>query len=262
MNKLLSTLSLLSVILFAASCTKDQENRDMEPYIYPTDMLFEDLTLDRFSYKIPDADFTTGIATFNVVKENNDWSGFAISNHNLRTFVYNEAHVDSIRFSAYTGSYPHAGGNFLVVKPKGDNAEVNFSRPVGIEKMLITNTTQVWQTIMYGTGTTSGGISVKTYSPTSRILTTARKDYVRVKIKGYNGNTETGEVLFYLADRNSITGKLMNFTVADWMPVSLDSLGPVTKLRFYMESTDVTNDVVNTPPYFCIDGIRFKEAVY
>lgn len=245
-----------------ASCKKGNEARKMDPVFFPTDMLFEDLELPRFSQRIPDADFSTGPATFSARKNGADWTGFAISNRNYRTFVTNETALDSTKFSAYTGTLPHAGGNFLVVRPKDDEAQINFSRPLEIDKLLITPTTFLYQTMMYGDSTTSAGKKVYTYAHGNRTLTVARKDYIKVVIDGYNGAAHTGTVDFFLADRQSDDRK-RNFTLADWTPVSLEELGTVTRIVFSLESTVVNGaGEMVTPPYFCIDGIRFKESVY
>lgn len=254
-------LYLVMVLVSLSACKKSQDGIDLYPIFYPTDMLFEDLKLDRFSQSVPANSFTTSIATFNVRKDNSDWGGFAISNRNLRTFVQSAASVDSTIFSAYTGTFPHAGGNFLVVRPTGDDAKISFSRPIQIEKMLVTNTTHVYQAIMYGEGATVGGKQVYTFAPGTTMLSVAKKSYVKIIIKGYNGEKETGEVSFLLADRQS-DEKKRNFTITDWMPVSLDSLGKVTSVVFYMDSSDKTAGVMNTPAYFCLDGIRFKENIY
>ncbi|MBO9634902.1 MAG: DUF4465 domain-containing protein [Chitinophagaceae bacterium] len=252
---------LYILLLLLTACSKRNENANTGPFFYPTDMLFEDLPLDRFSHKIPDQPIKTGPATFKTVKNGSDWTGFALSNRNHRNFVALASSLDSTMFSVYSGSMPHAGGNFLVVHPSGDDATISFDKPLTVEKFLLAPTTFLWQTMMYGLGTTQAGKPVKTWATGVRTLSTIKKDYVKVIIKGMNGSKLTGEVSFLLADRWSDDSK-RNFTVGDWMPVSLESLGAVTSLTFYFDSSDKTNDVVNTPAYFCIDGLRFKENIY
>lgn len=256
------SLILYALLLLLTACSKRNDKSDTGPFFYPTDMLFEDLKLERFTHLVPDQPLKTGPATFNIVKNGAAWSGFALSNRNFRNYVTQEASLDSTKFSVYSGTAPHAGGNFLVVHPDGDDATITFDKPLTVDKFLIAPTTFLYQAMMYAQGTTVGGKPVKTWAAGTRLLTTARKDFVKVIIKGMNGTKPAGEVGFLLADRWSDDNLKRNFTVNDWLPVSLESLGPVTSLTFYFESTDKTNDIINTPSYFCIDGIRFKENIY
>nr|WP_121272559.1 DUF4465 domain-containing protein [Pedobacter schmidteae] len=253
--------AVFSVILLASiiglSCKKDIKLTD-KTVLLPTDLLFEDLKVDRFKHSIPTSSFSSSIATFNVEQEGGgDWSGFAISNRNHRNFIKTAAGVDSTRFSVYTPA-PHAGGNFLVVRAKNEKAFFTLSRPVEIEKLLLANTTQVYQTIMYGPGNTTVG---NTFAPGTTIMSIARKDYLKVTIKGFLNGNATGSVDYFLADRNSVDLARRNFTITDWMPVSLAALGKVDKVVFNLESNDKTAGVMNTPNYFCLDGIRFKENI-
>jgi hypothetical protein len=247
-------IAILMALIAGVSCKKGIELD--KTVLLPTDMLFEDLQVGRFSHVIPATDFKSSIATFNVENEGNDWSGFAISSRNLRNFVKLATSVDSTRFSVYTVQ-PNAGGNFLVVRPKGENAAMTLSKPMEIDKILVANTTQVWQVITYGIGNATVG---NTYAPGTTIMNTTRKDYLKIIIKGYLGSTATGTVEFLLADRRS-DALLRTITVTDWMPVSLAALGKVDKVVFNLESTDKTAGVMNTPNYFCLDGIRFKENI-
>jgi hypothetical protein len=259
MNK--QILFLYALALLMISCSKKNEKADTGPFFYPMDMLFEDLPLERFTHKVPDQPIKTGPATFSIVKNGNDWTGFSLSNRNFRNFVTEESSLDSTKFSVYSGAAPHAGGNFLVVHPGDDGATISFDRPLTVDKFLIAPTTFLYQAMMYAQGSTVGGKPVKTWAAGTRLLTTAKNDYVKVIIKGMNGTKVNGEVSFLLADRWSDQSK-RNFTVNDWLPVSLEKLGAVTSLVFYFNSSDTTNDLINTPAYFCIDGIRFKENIY
>ncbi len=248
-------IAILLAFTLGVSCKKEI---DLDDTIFlPTDLLFEELEVGRFSHVIPTTDFKSSIATFNVENEANDWSGFAISSRNHRNFVKLAQNVDSTRFSVYT-LQPNAGGKFLIVRPKGDNANITLSRPIEIDKILVANTTQVYQTIMYGVGNATVG---NTFAPGTVIMSTVRKDNLKIIIKGFLGSTATGTVEFLLADRRS-DALLRTITVNDWLPVSLSALGKVDKIVFNLESTDKTAaGVMNTPNYFCLDGIRFKENI-
>ncbi|WP_127125241.1 DUF4465 domain-containing protein [Pseudoflavitalea rhizosphaerae] len=255
-------LILYTLVLLVTGCSKKNEKANTGPFFYATDMLFEDLPLERFSHQVPDQPIKTGPATFSIVKNGSDWTGFALSNRNFRNYVTEESSLDSTKFSVYSGTAVHAGGNFLVVHPGDDGATISFDRALTVDKFLIAPTTFLYQAMMYAQGTTVGGKPVKTWATGTRLLTTTKKDYVKVIIKGMNGAKVAGEVSFLLADRWSDDDNKRSFTVNDWLPVSLAELGPVTSLVFYFDSSDKTDDLVNTPAYFCIDGIRFKENIY
>jgi hypothetical protein len=253
MKKVLS--AIIIALCMTTSCKKDAKLKD-DTILLRTDLLFEDLQVDRFSHRIPTSSFTSSIATFNVEQTGTDWTGFAISGRNLRNFVKTAAGVDSTRFSVYT-LQPNAGGNFLVVRPGGDKAFISLSRPIAIDKILLANTTQVYQSILYGVGNATVG---NTFAPGTTVMTAARKDNLKVIIRGFLNGIQTGTVEFLLADRSSDALK-RTITIADWMPVSLIELGKVDKVIFNLESTDKTAGVMNTPNYFCLDGIRFKENI-
>jgi hypothetical protein len=244
----------------ASSCSKENEAKDLFPIFFPTDLLFEDHQLGRFTHEIPSQPLKFGPATFELARSGSDWSGFAVSNRNYRDFVSSADGLDSTRFSVYTGTIPHAGGNYLVVKPAPEGSKITFDRPLAVEKMLIAPTTFLYQAALYGEVRTVGTIRYPTFATGARVLSVGRKDYVRVKISGFNGTQPTGEVYHYLADRLSVDGA-RNFTATDWLVADLTPLGKCTHLVLKLESTEITAGTGYIPPYFCIDGIRFTENV-
>lgn len=251
---------LLSGVMMLGACSKKNEATNLHPYFFPTDLLFEDIDIGRFKHQIPTSPMKFGPASFEISRSGSDWTGFALSNRNFRDHVKSEAGLDSTRFSVWTGTMPHAGGNFLVVKPGPEGARVTFDRPLTVEKMLIAPTTYLYQAIMYGESRLVSGVRYYTWAPGARVLSVARRDYVRIKISGYNGSTHTGDVYHYIADRNSVdNGK--NFTTADWMVQDCLPLGKVTSLVFQIQSTEIDAGTGNIPRYFCVDGIRFTESV-
>lgn len=251
---------LVGSLFVLGGCSDKNEATNLHPYFFKTDLLFEDYELGRFKHEIPSSPLKFGPATFDVSGSGENWTGFAISNRNFRDFVSNAGALDSTRFSVMTGTMPHAGGNFLVVKPGPEGARVTFDRPLTVDKLLIAPTTYLHQAISYGESRLVAGVRYYTFAPGARILSTLRKDYVRVKISGYNGTTHTGDVYHYLADRLSVDGG-RNFTSNDWLVRELKPLGAVTSLVFQLESTEITAGTGNIPRYFCIDGMRFTENV-
>lgn len=252
-NQFIYTYLLILFVL--TGCKKEEKSPDAYQEL-ATDILFEDINVGRFQHLIPSEPFKVKLATFNVQKNGNDWSGFAVSNRNHRLYVTNAGAVDSTRFSVYT-NIVHAGGNFLVAKTNDNNAFVRFDRPIQVDRVLVANTTQVWQTINYGQGNATLGF---TFSPGTRALNVTAKDYVKVIATGYQNDVETAKVEFLLADRRS-DALLRNFTIVDWMPMELSSLGKVDKILFQLDSSDKTAGKMNTPPYFCLDGFRFSEQL-
>jgi hypothetical protein len=262
MNKIYKfcVAGLLGGSMLFGACSKENDEKNLQPYFFDTDLLFEDLDIGRFKHQIPTSPMKFGPATFDVSGSGENWTGFAISNRNFRDHVSTADALDSTRFSAWTGTMPHAGGNFLVVKPGPEGARVTFDRPLTVDRMLITPTTYLYQAIMYGAQRTVSGVIKYTWAPGARILSVARRDYVRIKISGYNGSTHTGDVYHYIADRNSVEGG-RNFTVTDWLPVDCLPLGKVTSLVFQIQSSEIEAGTGNIPRFFCIDGIRFTESV-
>lgn len=159
---------LQAILLFSImSCTKTK--RDVL-IAYPNDINFEDQTLGRFAYNIPDGPFksgdaASGIVTMNV-KKNGDgtYSGFAVSNKNWRSYPWNlspdfapgsvtpsqiKSSIDSTIFSVYT-TRPNKTNNFLVACVKGDDANITLSSASVVEHILVANTTYNFLLESYG----------------------------------------------------------------------------------------------------------------
>jgi hypothetical protein len=164
-NIIIMLFTISSIALF--SCEK--ENKILIPY--PEDITFEDQTLGRFTFNIPNAAFKsgdskTGIATFNV-KNNGDgtFSGFAVSNKNWRSFPWTlspdfpppggltpaktKLAVDSCIFSVYT-TITNQTNNFLVAYVKDEDAAFTLDKPAVVEHILVANTTYNYLLETYG----------------------------------------------------------------------------------------------------------------
>ncbi len=73
-------------------------------------------------------------------------------------------------------------------------------------------------------------------------------DWLEVTVTGLDAQgNETGSVSFYLAENGFIQDQ--------WKWVNLDELNAVKSLKFSMASSDTGEWGMNTPAYFCIDGI-------
>jgi hypothetical protein len=274
MKKSIIQIALSAAILAGTvSCEKDTI-KDNTP-VTGTDITLNELTLDRFTHwNAADKDaFTSGIAKFKHTYDaaTKGWSGFVYSNQNYRTYVQKKDDLDSILYSVYT-IRPNFSGNFAVAHVTGDDAEISFEKPVQLEHILVANSTYGWNAMSKG----DTSFTVKLNPNTNQNDTTwiyayangARKfggkdgqrpDWFKLTIKGLDDkNIEQGMVEVYLADfrSNIIPNKII---ADDWLNVKLAKLGTVSKLRFYLTSSDVDgNGVMKTPAYFCIDGLRIK----
>jgi len=162
----LPAIALCSLLFF--SCKK-QHKDVLVPY--PEDITFEEQTLDRFSFKIPDAPFKagdnqSGFVTVNVKKNpDGSFSGFALSNKNWRSYPWNlspdfveqssltqqqiKASIDSTIFSVYT-TRPNHTLNYLVGCVKDDDASITLDKPSVVEHILVANTTYNYLLETYG----------------------------------------------------------------------------------------------------------------
>lgn len=205
-----------TILLFIViSCTKTKRDVLIP---YPNDIDFEDQTLGRFAFNIPNAPFksgdaSTGIITMNV-KNNGDgtYSGFAVSNHNWRSYPWNlspdfapgsltaaqiKSSIDSTIFSVYT-SRPNKTNNFLVACVKGDDANITLSSPAVVEHILVANTTYNYLLETYGS-IYSGTLNSTTqqYSTTGTKVrnvmnpNTSTAFYGRFTLPNLAGNTNT-----------------------------------------------------------------------
>ena len=79
-------------------------------------------------------------------------------------------------------------------------------------------------------------------------------DFLKLTAVGKNGDTETGSVGFYLADYRS-DYSCDDYIVTDWSWMDLSSLGEVSSIEFSLSSSDNGDYGMNTPTYFCLDGL-------
>jgi hypothetical protein len=267
------------LLLSLAACADERELL----VTVPNDVTLNELSLPRFSHVIPENGFTARAArenaiTFNTRKESGAFSGFAYSNRNNRSFTWTATReaLDSNIFSVYT-RFPNANGVYAVARVEGDNAFFTLEKPAVVEHVLVANTTYNYLAMAYGNQYGETGKPVanpnipgsidKTgvwYSNVPggvKTMTDEDNDYFRLVIKGFNEEKETGQVRFYLCTRQGDPDHpTWSLIVNDWYKVDLSSLGVVSRVAFYLESSDVEQGTgrTRTPPYFCLDGIRVR----
>lgn len=117
--------------------------------------------------------------------------------------------------------------------------DVEFTNPVKIESLQITNSTFTALTIENGddycTAFSDG-------------------DYYKIFIYGVKNDVITDTVEVYLADFQNGN----SYIASEWINVDLTSLDSITELRFDAYSTDIGDFGINTPLYFCLDDISYS----
>lgn len=272
------------IILLIAGLWACSEKRDVLIGT-PNDVTLNELTLERFTHRIPEdgfsskAEHSNGVR-FNTVKNSDGtYSGFAYSNRNNRSFTWTATQeaLDSNIYSVYT-RYPNDNGIYAVACVKGDDAFFTLEAPTVVEHILVANTTYAYLAIVYGDqhgkpdslvanpnipgGANKKGVWYSNVPGGVKKMVDKDKDYFKLTAKGYRDNSETGSVDFYLCTRKGDPKHpAWSLVINDWYKMDLTKLGIVDKVVFHLESTDVEAGTgrMRTPAYFCLDGIRLKE---
>lgn len=214
---------------------------------------FEEYTLPQGGHKMVDQAWADGVETAlysggyafaNVPnKAYNAFNGYVISadRSNQATGEYM---TDQFR-SAAGGAYE--GNNFAVAYYSApstwyagykDPISLTYTAARTVTGFYVTNSAYTMDAILHGDYANEAF---------------GEGDYLSLTIKGYNGETATGEVVFYLADYRS-ADENDHFALAEWKWLDLSSLGAVTRLEFEMYTTKSDAYGFTTPTYFCLDN--------
>lgn len=230
-NVLLALVAL--VVIGFSSCNPDDE-------LVREKVDFQSLALEPESYW--NGSDGSGEMVFKKASFNNNfnsqyfsWSGFSFSNvTDTNTPGYGN------QYSAYLNEGADALNKYAVAYVTGDDAAITFSSQVNLVSASITNSTYAYHTLING-------------DDYSRPF--AQDDWFLLTVKGFNGNDEQVAVVeFYLADYRTIPYKV----VANWTDVDLSSLVGVSRVVFYLSSTDSFGEWMNTPAYFCMDNLVYE----
>lgn len=233
--------SLLGLIMAhnAHASVSSFDNLSLAPNSYwsgtvdPSVPLYEPTT---GGFSSGDAHFANQITDWGGVTS---WAGWSYSN---MTDTTNPAFDN--QYSVFAGQ-AHSGNNFGVAYTLGaDNAAVSFTGPVAAQGFYVTNTTYTALSMLNGDSFAKkfGGASGND------------ADWLKLSISGWNGNTETGSVDYYLADYR-FANNALDYVVNSWQWVDLSSLGSITGLKFAITSSDVGQFGMNTPAYFAMDDL-------
>lgn len=144
--------------------------------------------------------------------------------------------------SAITGKGVNTNGYFTV-NTGGDmwgiDTQITFEggKAYMAKECYVTNSTYAYRAIKDHNDGGLGGVKEWT-----------DEDWFMLTITGYNGDEETGQINYMLADGMNI--------VNQWEMIDLTPLGEVTRLHFSLSSTDNHPSWgMNTPAYFCLDKL-------
>lgn len=168
MSKINKQLSLyaLGLLLLSTSCKKETKDSLLP---FPEDITFNELALDRFSFKFLEGQTSgsdkAGFVSFSGKRTaDGDLEGFALSNKNYRSYPWSlsftfgkpgltgdalQAAVDSTKFSVFT-NVPNRTENYLVGNASTGKAILTFKKAATVAHVLVANSTYTYLHTMYG----------------------------------------------------------------------------------------------------------------
>lgn len=230
-----ANFALIALVILAFSSCKDEDNSET--------INFQNLILNPNSYW--NGSDGNGGLTFNIATFNNSynfaydyWEGFAFSN---------TIDMETPGWANQYSAYLFDGGNYQniysIAYIWGESATITFSQPTNLVSAKITNSTWAYLSML------NGDDYCKKFE---------EGDWFKLTVKGYNSsNDEVGTVDFYLADFRTEP----HYIIDNWTKVDFSSLKNISKVVFYLNSTDMGDWGMNSPAYFCMDDfvIEYEE---
>lgn len=209
---------------------------------------FENLVLAPNSYwngSDLSGEFASGNATFVNSYDTTyfTWSGFAYSNVKDSTTGGAANQYGSATAGGYGGSTNYAVANGygdMKVRLTGNTAGTT------ITGVYVTNSTYAALSMLNGDQFAKkfGGVSGND------------QDWFKLTATGWlNGNPTANSVEFYLADYR-FANNTQDYIVKSWEWLSLQPLGNVDSIAFYLSSSDTGQFGMNTPAYFVMDNFN------
>ena len=260
-----TTLMMLPIaaMLTFSSCTKDDGNDDIPPYIITFENVASSYLAGPTSYGenlysgyenqyLGYTDAGSGLRM--AINETGDYSdvptfyngGIAISRWNDKeTEGYtNQCSVYYGTHNAGNGGYQNSP-TFAVSYGNGSIAFEDNAKECVFGHFYVTNTTYAALSMKNGD---AFGAKVFNYDD---------KDWFKLVIEGFNkSGTSTGTVEFYLADFRMASSPGI---VTEWTKVDLSPLGSVAGMKFDLQSSDNGQYGMNTPAYFCFDNLAVRQ---
>ncbi len=219
----------------------------IDPLAGKTIATMEDIGLATDSY-YDGSDMAGGFTSGGFQFKNNynaewfSWSGFAAStNTNTVTKGW------SNQFSSIAGSGAQNTHSYAVGFDFGD-MDVECS-PQIIDGFYATNNAYTYWSIKEGDA----------YAKKFGGADGTDPDWLLLTIEGFDSlQNSTGTVDFYLADFR-FTDDSKDYILKTWKYVDLSSLGEVSKLHFSLSSSDNGAWGMNSPAYFCLDELNYRD---
>ncbi|MFH1532197.1 MAG: DUF4465 domain-containing protein [Pseudomonadota bacterium] len=204
-------------------------------------------------------DLSGAVRSGNVVLGNGydpeflSWDGFAVSNQTDTETPGWTNDVSAITGGGVHGSAAYAVGYDSGFAPAPPTLTILDAGDAGVvlKGVFVTNTTYAYLSMLQGDD----------YAKKFGGETGDDGDWFLLTITGIDvGGADVGTVDVYLADFRAADAA-QDYILDQWAWVDLTPLGPVTKLRFTLSSTDMGEWGMNTPAYFALDDLNRLEPV-
>ncbi len=178
------------------------------------------------------------ILTHSYTPENGFAGGFTYTN---KTDVSTPGFTN---ISAITGKGKF--GETYLTAATGQKTTITLQNPenYSFKEIWVTNATYAYLAIKDGNDGFGGARKFK------------EGDYFKLIMTGYDStNQKIGSQDFYLADYRDKKTEVIN----EWKQIDLSAFHNATYIEFTMDGTDKGDFGLNTPQYFCVDGITLIE---
>jgi len=186
--------------------------------------------------------FSSGDATFNHTFTDYGFPGCCASGWSYSNQTDTTTAGSANQYSGYAGTGQGGSQNYAIAY--GGSASVTFTTATVLGGAWFTNTTYAALSMR------DGDSFAKSFGGASG----NDADFFKLTITGYSGAASTGSVDFFLADYR-FSDNAQDYIVKDWTFVDLQSLGPVDRLGFALNSSDTGDFGINTPAYFAMDTV-------
>lgn len=154
----------------------------------------------------------------------------------------------STNISAITGKGKY--GETYLTAATGQKTAITLQNPknYSFKEIWVTNATYAYLAMKEGKDNNEGKDSF--------VNQFKEGDYFKLIITGYDAKGQKiGSQDFYLADYRDKKTEIIN----EWKQIDLSAFHNATHLEFTIDGTDKGDHGLNTPKYFCVDGITLIE---